>query len=372
MKQRSLLPYPLLALALVTLLGALWGGLVRIGWSWPVLNPALLAAHGPLMVSGFLGTLIGLERAIALGRRWAFGVPLLTLAGAGVLLVRADGAGPLLMTAGSLSLVAVMLALLRRQVVLFMIVMLAGTLAWLIGNALWLAGRAFAEVALWWMAFLLLTIAGERLELSRVLRLTPWRHGSFLAAIGLLLAGPSLALTSIEAGTRLMGVAMLGLAFWLARYDLARRTARQTGLTRFMAVCLLAGYAWLGVGGALALVSGGGVAGPLYDAILHAVFVGFVFSMIFGHAPVIFPAILRTPVAYHPAFYTHVALLHLSLLIRVAGDLADVSPIRRAGGLLNALAILLFLANTMRQARAARRPQTQAPVERRAIARARG
>jgi hypothetical protein len=31
--------------------------------------------HGPVMVMGFLGTLIGLERAVAYGRRWAFAAP---------------------------------------------------------------------------------------------------------------------------------------------------------------------------------------------------------------------------------------------------------------------------------------------------------
>lgn len=41
--------------------------------------------------------------------------------------------------------------------------------------------------------------------------------------------------------------------------------------------------------GALALMAGQQVAGPLYDAMLHTFFLGFVFGMIFGHAPIIFP-----------------------------------------------------------------------------------
>lgn len=66
---------PLLALAFAALLGALWGGLLRIGWNWPLLHPPLPMAHGPLMVGGFLGTLISLERAVALNRRWAYAGP---------------------------------------------------------------------------------------------------------------------------------------------------------------------------------------------------------------------------------------------------------------------------------------------------------
>jgi len=136
---------------------------------------------------------------------------------------------------------------------------------------------------------------------------------------------------------------MLAIALWLARYDIARRTVRQTGLTRYIAVCLLAGYAWLAVGGVLRIAFGGASGGFYYDAILHAVFLGFVMSMIFGHAPIIFPAVLGRPLAYRPMFYAHLILLHVSLVIRVFADLALSMPMRQWGAMLNAIAILLFL-----------------------------
>lgn len=69
---------PLLAGALVLLLAALWAGLLRLGWAWPTPLPTLPMAHGPLMINGFLGALIGLERAIALQKRWAYLAPVLT------------------------------------------------------------------------------------------------------------------------------------------------------------------------------------------------------------------------------------------------------------------------------------------------------
>lgn len=47
----------LLASAGFTLLTAMWAGLLRLGWNWPPLQPTLPMLHGPLMVSGFLGTL---------------------------------------------------------------------------------------------------------------------------------------------------------------------------------------------------------------------------------------------------------------------------------------------------------------------------
>jgi hypothetical protein len=105
---------------------------------------------------------------------------------------------------------------------------------------------------------------------------------------------------------------------------------------------------WLGVSGLLCLIFGGVISGPHYDAILHAVFLGFVFAMIFGHAPIIFPAVSGRAMSFQSTFYVHLGLLHLSLVLRVIGDLAGWLTARRWGGLLNVLAVLLFLGNTLR------------------------
>ena len=79
------------------------------------------------------------------------------------------------------------------------------------------------------------------------------------------------------------------------------------------------------------------------DAALHSLFVGFVFAMVFGHAPVILPAVLRVAVPYKVYFYVPLALLHASLLLRLAGDLAEIHALRQWGGLANAAAILVFI-----------------------------
>jgi hypothetical protein len=71
--------------------------------------------------------------------------------------------------------------------------------------------------------------------------------------------------------------------------------------------------------------------------------------MVFAHAPVIFPEVLGLPLEYHPAFYLHVGVLHISLILRVVGDLVDsLGRWRVWGGLLNAAALLLFMFNTGR------------------------
>src|SRR5574340_831369 len=69
---------PLLILGFVSLASGVLAGLARLGWGVPAPMAQLVLLHGPLMVCGFLGTVIGLERAVALGRRWAYAGPLLT------------------------------------------------------------------------------------------------------------------------------------------------------------------------------------------------------------------------------------------------------------------------------------------------------
>ncbi len=352
---------PLLALAILALLAALWAGLLRMGWAFPPIVPTLPGVHGPLMVAGFLGTLISLERAVALGMRWAYAAPLCSALGALILITGiAPALGAGLVTLGSAGMVAICAFIVRRQTVLFTITLAVGAVCWLIGNVVWLVGFPIFRVVAWWTAFLVLTIVGERLELSRLLRLSRWTETLFRLAIGVFLIGlvadsaTGLLLPSagFDIGARVAGIGMIALALWLLRYDIARRTVRQTGLTRYIALALLAGYAWLLIGGALRVALGSVTSGAQYDALLHSVFLGFVFSMIFGHAPIILPAVLGRALRYSPLFLAHLALLHLSLVLRVAGDLGGLLALRQWGGMFNVLAALLFLFSTARALRA--------------------
>jgi hypothetical protein len=346
MVSRRPIRFPLLVLGVAALLAALWGGLLRLGWNWPIIHRVLPAAHGPLMISGFLGTLIGLERAVALGHRWTYFAPVMTGLGALSLIAGAPAAvGASFMALGSLGLAAIFAQLVRRQPALFTVIIGLGALAWLVGNSLWLAGWPIFSVVPWWAGFLVLTIAGERLELSRFLPISRADQLVFLSGICLFLAGLLITGMAFDSGARLSGLGLLALTLWLLRHDIARRGVQKAGLTRFVAVSLLSGYIWLGVAGLLWFRLGGVVAGPYYDAVLHAIFLGFVFSMIVGHAPIIFPAVLGMPVPFRTAFYSHLALLHMSLGLRMVGDLAPWWPGRLWGGLLNVLAVLLFLGN---------------------------
>jgi hypothetical protein len=311
----------LLVLGFVSLAFGVAGGLAR--FSALDVPAAAIALHGPLMVSAFFGTLISLERAVALGRLWAYGAPLAAgLGGLGLL------AGFLLPGFSLLVIAAALfgacgVALARRQPSLETTTLLLGAAAWLAGNVMLLEGGAAVP---WWIAFFVLTIAGERLELSRYLRRPPWVRRAFAVLVFALLLSALF--------PRVLGVVLVLLAAWLFAFDLARVTIRQSGLPRYVAACLLAGYFWLALGGALIALA------TAYDAALHAVFVGFVLSMVFGHAPVILPAVLRVRFPYHPLLYLPLGLLHASLALRVFVSAPN-------GGWGNAAAIALFIVSAL-------------------------
>jgi hypothetical protein len=335
----------LMAGAAVSLLAGLWSGLVLLGVPVPT-GQELAGGHGVLMTLGFLGTLIALERAVALGSTWAYVAP--AAAGAGGLAVVAaapGGLGQALLVTAGLLLVANYVAVHRIQPSLHNTVLAAGAACWAVAAGLWLVGWEVPRVVPWLAGFLVLTIAGERLELSRMTGATARSRWLFTAVAGIFVVGLAASLVEEGAGVRLSGVGLVGLAAWLARYDIARRTIRASGLTRYMAVALLTGYGWLAVAGALWIFAGQMGDPASYGAMLHALFLGFVISMVFAHAPVIIPAVLGVRLPYHPILYAPLVLLHASLALRLAGgDAAGSVTAWQWGGVLNEMAILLFLA----------------------------
>ena len=328
---------PLLLLGFLCLAAGLVGGLSRAGFGATLVIENSVALHGVLMVSGFFGTVISLERAVALDRGWAYAAPLASGLGGMALLVGAALPGSWLLVAGAAVLLTSSVVFIVRRSSLEAWTLAGGAACWLAGNALFALGAPLAALLGWWIAFFALTIGAERLELSRYMPRSRAAHGLFAAIALALMAG---AIGSL----RFAGAALVALAAWLLVYDLARKTVQGTGLARYVAVCLLAGYAWLAIGGAL-LAFGIG-----YDAPVHALMVGFVFSMVFGHAPVIVPAVLRRALPYTPWLYLPLALLHVSLAVRVAGGLAGEHAVRATGSAGNALAIAIFIATAATQA----------------------
>src|SRR5574341_1306282 len=138
---------PLVALAVLTLLAAMWAGLVRIGWQFPPLRENWVGNHGPLMISGFLGTLISLERAVALAAmlkaRWPYVAPLFAGLGSAVILVGLPTpywsglVGRGLITLGGAGMVVIFAAINRIRLDWPHAIMGLGALLWLVGDVLW-------------------------------------------------------------------------------------------------------------------------------------------------------------------------------------------------------------------------------------------
>lgn len=208
---------------------------------------------------------------------------------------------------------------------------------------LWLGGVPVPHLLPWLVGFVVLAIGGERLELARI-AMGPNAGRDLIVLAGLVAAAVAGALLW-PAGYPVLGLVLLVLVGWLAAHDVARRTIRSTGLPRFSAACLLAGYLWLGVAASVWMVGGAAYGGARYDAVVHATFLGFTVSMIMAHAPVTLPAILRRPLPYHRVLIGPALLLHLSLALRLwVGDGLDLAGAWRVGGALNVVALLGFAA----------------------------
>jgi hypothetical protein len=352
---------PLLASLVLLALGAgVWGGLLRAGAAWPLAwgpwVPQAASFHAALMLCAGMGSLIAIERAVAVKRRWAFAAPVASGL-AGVLILLGDpqaAAGFACMAA--LLLVAVHAEVLRRQRAVHTGLLLVAALAWTVGNGLWALGAELAAVLPWWFVLPVLTIAAERLEMTRLRRRHALAEPLLLgvvaallggAAMNTLAAGPADAAWHLlaappawrAAGGVLFGSALVGLALWCAMFDIARRTVLADGLPRYMAVCLLTAYAWLAVAGAAWV--GTALGCPGRDLALHALGLGFIASMVMAHAPVVLPAVARIKLLYGPWFYGPLVLLNGSLLLRFAGGWARPGWLT-AGAEGNALALAAF------------------------------
>lgn len=321
------------------MLTGLYSGLVRLGLPLPA-GAGLVGLHGPIMICGVFGTLIGLERAVALGWRWPYLGPAASAAGTALLIGGATtsiGGAFYLLAALVLLAASLRIAMLQRE--LFTAVLAAGSASWVAGTGLWWLGYEVPEIAGWWLGFLVLTIASERLELSRLLQPPRSAQVTFLAAALLIVVGAALGIFTWP-GSIVSGLGFVATLAWLCRYDIAMRTIRGRGQTRFFAAAMLSGYTWLGVAGVLL------IAAPEpalhYDAVLHAVLVGFVVSMVFGHALIILPAVTGIVLRYHPTLYLPLGLLQLSVALRLAGGLDGLEPLRLASGPVTTAAIMLF------------------------------
>jgi len=337
--------------AAVALLAGLDAGLLLLGLPAPIDAARLPQVHGMLLALGFVGTLISLERATALGHWVGFAAPALLGLG-GILLVVTPVpliVGKSLLVAGAAALALVYVPLWRRQYDATQLTQLLGAALAAGAAIIWLGQESMQRVIPWLIGFLVLTIAAERVELARI-TMGP-RAGTLLLAHAWALSGALLVgLVLPNAGAILLGLVLLTLTGWLVTHDVARHTIKAGGVSRYMAACILAGYLWLAVAG-VALLFGEPTTRGTYDAVIHAVFLGYTFSMIMAHASTILPAVLRIELPYRPAFWAPISVLQLALVVRLwLGDSLGLSWAWQLGGLLGVVALLLFAATALTSA----------------------
>ncbi len=333
----------LLALGGLSLLAGLDAGLVRLGVWAPVASDRVGDLHGPVMVLGFLGTLISLERAQALRNPLAYLAPALLgtgalslMAGAPVLL------GQLLLFQGAVAFTAVLVALWVRAPLPLVAAQTLGAFFAALAAGLWIR-LDVATILPLLAVFLIITIAAERAELAQLVmgaRAMP----TLMVMVCLLAVGGVTGLVAPGVGLRILGASALLVALWLLRDDVGRRMISTSGLRRFNAAALMAGSVWLAASGMVWLVVGQPVDRGAYDIAIHGTFLGFGVSMIMAHAPIIFPAVIGRRLPYKRAMWVPLVALHAGLVLRVVGDLAGLDLLWRTGGIVNVASILLFVA----------------------------
>jgi hypothetical protein len=336
MARKYLIPFLLFAFA--NLIFGMYAGLGRMGWTITFREGYL--HHGAIMVGGFLGTLIALEKIIPLKKRSLLVIPLLS--GISIFFLWAGSflVGVSLLLLASAGLIIVYIIYLNRQQDLYMWIMLFSAVFLFTGNAVLLSKKFYPIALPWWMAFVLFTIVSERLELSKFLPVTKKQKLALVLFAALFVVGVLMPFHSI--GNYISGLALILVGTWLMKFDVIRINLRKSGLTKFSGVSLLAGYIALVFTGVF-LIALPNVA-LAYDATVHTFFLGFVITMIFAHGPIILPGVLGLSVKpFHPALYAPLSLLLFSLLVRISADLNIISiNFQLVSGYLSGVSILLY------------------------------
>ncbi|MBI0126686.1 multicopper oxidase domain-containing protein [Bifidobacterium sp. W8101] len=387
---RTALPRSRMALLLGAGLAALLGlvaALIRADLIHPSGRVPLADLHGGLMVYGFLGAAIGLERAVAYrsggsGKpAWGFLAPALGLLGSLLcllsLLASSCGAAPAWVkveliggipwTLSMLVLTAIYSAIWRRQPSAEVIIQVLGSLVGLVGAAGWVAGLDAAVLAPTWLFFLVLTIVGERVELARAV-FSDVRLESGILGLSLL----AVLMLPVQAMAPSVGYPLLGLSLGLlllvmASHDVAKGTFRHGGLPGFMGTCMLSAYAWGLLAALIWMVAPLDSSTYWGDMALHALAVGFIMTMVIAHVCMIVPSVIRRPLPFHPLLWGAWALMQVGLLIRLLGAIRLYTPLWKAGNLLNVLGILsmmltvVYLAARGKQVLASKRYRRRQP-----------
>ena len=326
-------------MAILSLVIGIYVGLIRIGWQLPVGNGLPVAHHGIIMVGSFLGSLISLERAVTHPLKIVILIPIVMLASMPVFLFQNNNLAHKLLILGSFGYMIICFQACLQYELAGNYLILIGAIFELLSNVIFYKTNSYPMAFAGWMLFLLFTVVGERLNLTRFLPVNKWDKIELYTWLGLLILSSAFYHKGLGF---FVGISLIGVSQWLIRNDIALLNSRKNGQYKFVGYALIGAYFWLFLSGVISLQKSENYL--LYDALLHSFFVGFILSMIMAHAPIIFPGILKINVKpYHPILFVWLGGLHLSLVLRIIGDFIQNSWLRKMGGVFNGFSFILFL-----------------------------
>lgn len=336
---KILKPIYLFPLVLFSLLLGIVGGWIRIGHT-DIIVEGTAANHGLLMVGGFLGTLISLERAMVMKHRLWLAVPSMSgLSMLVILFLEWSTFGKSMLLASSIGLIVIMYLQSVRHPEIYQYVMSVGAVSWMLGNFMLLYTDLLPSAVPWWIGFILFTIVGERLELSKFLPTPKMAKNALVWLLAFFFVGMWLPFHGL--GNWLMGASVIFISFWLLHYDMAKIASKKENQFKYIGVGLRIGYIWLTLHGIILCFMESHA--MHYDLYLHTFFLGFTFSMIWTHAPIILPMVLNirhNP--YHPVLWFPWGVFQLTLIGRIAFSILSLNDLRQIFGVINGWSILFM------------------------------
>ena len=313
------------ALFALPLLVGIAAGLSRAGWDSALLPGAGLAFRHSVLLAIALTALASLETATRRGTLYALCAT--ALAGScGWMIAAPFERGPfVLLLIATLFLLVSNVASARTRPPVVGAYTVAGSAFLFVGNVLLFPDMPSHVVTSWWLGATLFYTLGLHIEKGD---LFPDRRERLLlyVLIGLALIGAVLKNYALGAefgdpysvtpllrwgGDRLLGFVMGAAAIWLLARDASDSWQR---------LCAIGGGLFLALAGGLALYTGEILAGPLYEAIVHAFFVGFAVSLVLS----------RFYLNGYVALAT-LLVLYISLLCWIAGTLAEIPLLVETG-----------------------------------------
>lgn len=300
-------------------------------WVLPWVPQSTASGHGAVMMVGFVASIIALERAVTMNE------PLLKAAAvafplSGLLIAFGiQNIAYFVATFGGLCFltwsIKYFLSVKERFSGLFFL--FAGFFL-MMGVLFYVFRFSVTFYVLSWVTFVVCFICGERMDMLRVRNVG--KQYFYSAAISLPVALAGVLTTAME----LVALFFALLLVSVVPHDLGVKMYKKQGFSRFLSVGLISAYSWLALSVLVWVVN------PVWDSMLHVVFLGFVGNMIFTHAPVVFPVVLKSKHFYSKLLYVPFLILQASIIVRLVSARLLQLELWAFSGLMTVIAVALY------------------------------